>query len=329
MKAFFTILLLAAIAGGGYYYWFVYRDNSVSDLLGSDNSQIVTGETPAKSASTPGRPGSSTQSSSRQRSEKSSSTSPRSGPQARAAKSQASKSEAPKSEIDLLVEKRYPMPIILPLDQITKKWTAVPPNAYPDQITTTEAIPFNLVVNGQTIGSSNAQPGTPLKPVRLQGDQLTIASLANPTMRNQIHVDKTDFKQRIQKRYDDFIVFKKNQIATMRSKAKAALLKQPDRLASLMNTGPGDPSNDPRFAPVKASISRGEAHPASLSEATSFKWNGRERIGGEIPGSYDTVSVHFEVATIFGRFPTDYKCLLQAGQVVGWIDPITEETITK
>jgi hypothetical protein len=169
-----------------------------------------------------------------------------------------------------------------------------------------------------------------MQPLRLVGDQLTVASLANSTMRSQIHVDKTNFKQSIEKRYNEFVTRKTNQIASVRAKAKKALLAQPDRVASLQNTGgPGDPSDDPRFGVVKSSINRGEAHPASLDEAKSFKWNGSERVGGDMRGTYDTVSVHFEVATIFGKFPTDYKCLLRGGKVVGWIDPITEEKITK
>ena len=136
-------------------------------------------------------------------------------------------------------------------------------------------------------------------------------------------------EQSIEKRYNDFVTYKTNQISEMRAKAKKALLAQPERLASLRDTGPGDPSNDPRFNPVKASLNRGEAADVSLAEATSYKWNGSERIGGQMRGTYDTVSVHFEVTTIFGKFATDYKCLLRGGQVVGWIDPITEEKITR
>jgi hypothetical protein len=37
--------------------------------------------------------------------------------------------------------------------------------------------------------------------------------------------------------------------------------------------------------------------------------------------------VHFEVSTIFGRFPVDYKALLKGGRVHAWIDPVTEDRI--
>lgn len=325
MKAFLVILFLAAI-GGGAYYWFVLKDQTPGDLLAPDRSAAASG-TDSNGNNTPG--GTNPKQKSPPRKVTGPKTASKSGVPAKMSKPPLKKPEAPKSEIDLFVEKKYPMPIIHPLATITKNWSAVPPRAYPPQITATEAVPLDLIVNGQKIGASNVLPGKPLKPLLLQGDQLTVSNPANTTMRNVIHVDKTDFKQLIEMRYGEFIVFKKNQIETMRSKAKQALLAQPDRLASLRITGPGDPSEDPRFAPVKASINRGEAHPASLDEVVSFKWNGSERVGGQMRGTYDTVSVHFEVATIFGKFPTDYKCLLQAGQVKGWIDPITEEKITK
>lgn len=312
MKAFFTILLLAAIGGGGYYY-FIHQDNSIDDLLGSDSGSLTSTDSgkPKAEASTKPAPS-------------------KSPAKPKAAKpTPAKKAEPAKSEIDLFVEKKYPMPTILPLAEITKNWSAVPPNAYPAQVLASEAVPFTLMINGQAAGQSKVQPGTPLKPVRLVGDQLTVASLVNASMQSQVPVGKTNFKQTIEKRYNDFVTRKKNEVTAVRAKAKQALLAKPDRLAALKNRGKGNSGDDPRLAAVKASINRGEAHPASLDEAKSFMWNGSETISGEMRGTYDTVDVHFEVSTIFGKFPTDYKCLLRGGKVVGWIDPITEEKITK
>lgn len=237
---------------------------------------------------------------------------------------------SPRSEIDALVEKMYPMPQILSLDQITKNWTAVPANAYPQQIVSKVPVPFSLRdTNGSVIGSSNVAPGTPLRPLQISSGQLMVASLADPNMRSQVPIDQTNFKEDITSRYNQFVTRKKQEIDQQRNRARQALLADPSKLAMFKSTGPAGAKDDPRFLPVKASIQRGEAHPASLEEATSFRWNGSERVGGQMRGSYDTVSVHFEVSTIFGKFPTDYKCLLQGGKVVGWIDPITEEKITK
>lgn len=234
-----------------------------------------------------------------------------------------------KSEVDEFLEERYPMPNILPLAVITDNWNAVPERAFPPEVTASEAIAFDLVVNGQTIGSSNVAPGTPLKPVRLAGGQLTVGNAANPGMSKTIAVDKTDFKARIQQRYDEFVSMKMNQVETARAKAKQAIEADPALLAKLTGEPEDAPSspNDPKFGPVKASIQSGDVASVKPEEATGFTWNGSEEIGGEFEGTYETVTVRFEVDTIFGTFPTVYKCLMQGGRVVGWIDPVTEDRI--
>lgn len=235
----------------------------------------------------------------------------------------------PKTELEQFLEKRYPMPEILALETIVDGWRNVPPNAYPKAVTSTETIAFDLVVNGQKIGSSNLSPGTELKPVRLVGNQLTITSLANPEMNKVLPVEKTDFKQRITARYKQFVEFKKTEIEKKRAGAKASLEKNPDRLAVLLGKAPPkvDSSGDPRIGPVKASLRNGEAASVTLEEAQSFTYNGTETIKGEFEGTYETVTVNFEVSTIFGIFPTEYKALLKGGKVHAWIDPITDDRI--
>ena len=223
------------------------------------------------------------------------------------------------------------MPEILPLLTIVDQWRRVPFNAYPPEVTATETIPFQLVINGQAVGSSNVAPGTPLKPMRLEGDLLTVASLANPSMNTQIPVAKTDFKQRIEARYNEFVGAKTKEVEAKRIRARQIVAADPSKLAALTGkaatAAPVGDSGDPRFAPVKSSLTSGEAAGVTLEEATSFIWNGSERFGGEFAGSYDTVTVHFSVATIFGRFPVEYKALLRGGKVHVWIDPVTEDRL--
>ncbi|MEX2580974.1 MAG: hypothetical protein WD342_18090 [Verrucomicrobiales bacterium] len=237
--------------------------------------------------------------------------------------------EVEKSEVDLFLEERYPMPDILPLMVIVDNWNAVPARAYPEEVTAKETVAFDLEVNGEKIGSSNVPPGTPLKPVRLVGDQLTVASLANPAMNRSIQVDKTDFKDRITQRYEEFVTMRQNEVATARAKAKQAIEANPNLMAKLAggDATPAVSADDPKFGPVKASLRNGEVASVTLEEATDFTWNGTEQIGGDYEGTYETVTVRFEVDTIFGTFPTVYKCLIEGGRVVAWIDPVTEDRV--
>ncbi|MDP4938109.1 MAG: hypothetical protein NWR21_02230 [Verrucomicrobiales bacterium] len=238
---------------------------------------------------------------------------------------------SPKSELEQLLEDRYPMPQILPLLTIVDQWRNVPPNAFPAEVAAKETIAFDLVINGQVAGSSKVAPGTPLKPVRLAGDQIVVASLANPTMSTQLPIEKTDFRERIEARYNQFVAAKKAEVQAKRDRARKLVEADPARLALLTGKAAApaasDSKDDPRFTPVKESLRRGEAASVTMEEATAFRWNGSEKVGGEYEGSYDTVTVNFEVETIFGRFPTEYKALLKGGRVFAWIDPITEDRI--
>jgi hypothetical protein len=321
MKGFFaTLLVVCGLAAAAWFFYDPYLRPLVERFTGAapmtdDNPVIAESTTspqnkpvepkPAKVAST--KPADTTPTTT---------AAPKPAPQ-------------PLSELDAALELKYPMPEILPLLTIVDQWRNVPANAYPPEVTATETIPFQLVINGQAVGSSNVAPGTPLKPMRLTGDQLTVASLANPAMNTQIAVAKTDFKQRIEARYNQFVEAKTKEVEAKRARARQIVSADPSKLAALTGKGaapaaPAGDSGDPRFAPVKASLTAGEAASVTLEEATSFVWNGSEKVGGEFAGSYDTVTVHFSVATIFGRFPVEYKALLRGGKVHAWIDPVTE-----
>lgn len=329
MKGFYTTLLvICGLLGAAAWYFYdpylkpYFGKGSGSAL--SDTSRVIKeGGGPAPVA--PGAP-------SRPSAKPAPAPVPNPGTPAKAAPAAPAKApEAAKSPLDLALEKKYPMPEIAPLLSIVEQWRNVPPNAYPTEVVAAETVPFQLVVNGQVIGSSNVAPGTPLKPVRLSGDQLTVASLANPAMSTVVPVDKTDFKQRIEARYNQFVETKTKEVEAKRARARQVVASDPSKMAAVTGEGgapppPGD-AGDPRFGPVKASLTAGEAASVTLEEARSFHWNGTERIGGEYAGSYETVTVHFEVATIFGRFPVDYKALLRGGRVHAWIDPVTEDRI--
>jgi len=234
----------------------------------------------------------------------------------------------PKSKIDQFLEERYPMPDIPTLEEIVGNWRAVPQRAYPDSVVSSESIAYDLVVDGQKIGSSTVAPGTPLKPLRLEGEVLVVSGPVQPV---RVSVDKTDFKQRIQKRYDDFVDATEKRVSEQRTRAKRVLEENPDRLAALLDPPkqdrPAVATGDPRFGPVKQSLANGGVDSARLEEAQSFHWNGTETVGGVHGGTYETVTVKFAIETIFGVFPVDYKCLLRGGRVVAWIDPITEEEV--
>ncbi|MEM6279021.1 MAG: hypothetical protein AAF733_06055 [Verrucomicrobiota bacterium] len=320
MKGFFSTLVVVCLILGG--LWFAY-DPYIKPLLEGesgmvDSSEVIEEETaPLSTDPAPEKKG----------------TTP--APQVSSSKPNASapkekEKAAPKSELDLLIEEKYPMPKIIPLMEIVDNWRNVPARAFPTEVIAKESVAFQLIVDGQAIGSSNVAPGTPLKPQSLSGDQLLLANAANPGMSTTIAVDKTDFKERITQRYDAYVERVSGEILAKRARVKEVIEADPSKMAALTGEAPAAAqvdASDPRMNPVKTSLQSGEVASVKLEEATSFTWNGSETIGGKFAGTYETVTVRFEVATIFGTFPVNYKCLLQRGRVVAWIDPITEDPV--
>ncbi len=229
------------------------------------------------------------------------------------------------SEIDRILQQKYPLPNILPLMQITDNWNRVPTNAFPTEVALKTRVAFSI----PGVGASVAVPGTLVQPARLDNPTLTIVSLGNRAMRTTVNVDETDFKDRVQARYNDFVVSSTQKVQAQREKARAILKDQSaEEVAQVADGGVGQVgnANDPRFAPVKASLEANDLRSVRPEEATAFRWTGEKKIrGSKHKGTYDTVTVNFDVETIFGMFPTEWMALLENGKVIGWVDPITHE----
>jgi len=325
MKKFIILLLIigAGVAGWHYYdpYLKPYIGSFVERVKGTDEKGE--GESEAKSS------GDEKKIAQKSNEDSASSDMTRTKtPEKKVASADSEKAkEPPLSETDALIAKRYPMPNIKPLIEIVDNWNRVPLKAYPKKVTIRQEVAFQLVVDGQAVGASVAEPGTLVAPLKLDGEILKVASLANGSMKSQLPVDQTDFKNQIQKRYDDFVVKIRNQVSSNRAKAKKKLEDHPELVMKFSSVEQGwDNQNDPRFEAVKASLAKGDVKAVQLNEAKQFRWNGSESINGDkYRGTYDTVSVKFEVNTIFGVFPNEFKCLLKGGRVEGWIDPLTME----
>ncbi|MEM1444384.1 MAG: hypothetical protein AAGF67_18710 [Verrucomicrobiota bacterium] len=318
MKGFFSTLVVICLLLGG--AWFAY-DPYIKPLLEgdsgmTDSSEVISGEdAKAPETETPGPVASS---------------SPAKTSPDKTVASAPEKASKPKTELELLIEEKYPLPKIIPLTEIVDGWRNVPQRAFPSEVFASESIAFQLVVDGQVIGSSSVAPGTPLKPQSLSGDQLLLANAANPGMTTTVPVGKTDFKQRITKRYDDYVERVTSEILAKRERVKAVIEADPSKMAALTGESPAAAkvdASDPKMAPVKASLQAGDVASVTLDEAVSFTWNGTETVGGKFAGTYETATVRFEVSTIFGTFPVNFKCLMQRGRVVAWIDPITEDPV--
>ncbi|MEO0413737.1 MAG: hypothetical protein AAF226_02155 [Verrucomicrobiota bacterium] len=343
MKAFLTILIVLGVVGGGVYFFMVKpemdKKAAKGDFLAAELAyDEVSGSAPKssgyKTSTAPEKPKYTAPT------KKPEVAKPAEKPAMAEAKPAAAEKPAAPAEpkpqtsddkISDFVAKRYPMPEMLSLEQMTENWTKIPANAYTESVAATVPVDFDLVIDGNKVGSTSVPPGGALRPLAVKAGQIQVANLANATMKKVLQLDQTNFKQLVEEKYNKGVAYYKNRTMQAREKAKAALMADPELLASVTGEGGQEvatgPQDDPRFAPVKLSLKNGEASSVSLEEATKFRWNGMRKIKGDMAGMYDAVTVNFEVKTIFGKFPAEYMALLKGGKVVAWIDPITHEKI--
>ena len=135
-----------------------------------------------------------------------------------------------KTEVDLLLEKKFPLPHYKSLEVLVKNWQEVPQKAFPKQV----QVHVSLNYQGKAGGESKMMESEHLaKPLALKSGQLTVVSLDDPQLKATVSLDDTDFKDRVRALYEQK---KEEGIAKVlakrelnRSKAEAYLQKQKSR----------------------------------------------------------------------------------------------------
>ncbi|MEM7145789.1 MAG: hypothetical protein AAF591_11690 [Verrucomicrobiota bacterium] len=231
------------------------------------------------------------------------------------------------SEIDQMVEELYPAPDIKPLLALVGNWEAIPARVFPREVTI--RVPVRLaLVSAPGVGGSEMGAGEVLVAVSSSGRELEVAPTPDATVRGRVSVDETDFKERLEGVYDDFVEKRMKEVMAQRE-AERARIEESRREAKgsgqawVPGTGYTDGSGS-EFSAMKLSISRGEAGDRSLEEAKGWRWIGPDWVKGK---QYESGMVRFETETIFGVFRNELKALHENGRVVRWVYPATNEPL--
>ncbi len=233
----------------------------------------------------------------------------------------ADTAEKARAELETKIADLYPLPDIRPLEEIVDNWNNVPERAYPKSVTIDQSLDFHLYHQGQVIGGRKIPAGAHVVPVGLKESILIVAPDVQTSMRAEIPVDETNFKQLIQLRYDDFFRKQTRRVEEQRARELARVLKQQAHEAALADYNDG---SDPRFDPMKESLRKGEAGTFEFENATQWRWLGSESIDGV---EYDVGLAVFETESAFGVARTEIKALIRDGNVDKWIDPASGEEI--
>lgn len=246
-------------------------------------------------------------------------------PEPRAEKPEPARAEPSGAKRDAELEARiaelYPLPDIPPLETIVGNWNEVPERAFPKGVTVNELIEFNLFHEGRAIGGRKVPAGAHVVPLELRGTTLVVAPDVASTMRAEIGVDETNFKELIRLRYDSFVEQRTADVMAMRAAEFERVRKTEAYEAELAAYNDG---SDPRFDPMKESLRNAEAGTFELENTTEWRWLGRETIEGV---EYEVGVAVFETESAFGVARTEIKALLRGGRVEKWINPTTNEPI--
>ncbi len=226
--------------------------------------------------------------------------------------------DAPKtpsvSKLDKELEAMYPAPEIQPLLEIVGNWKAVPLKAYPPFVNIRVPVEFDIRRGTTVIGKGKLPVGASMIPLRLIGDSLTLTNSRNSGVSVKLPVGDTNFKEKIQAKYDAFV---EKQSADAVAKRKAEKERRLGAVAAEKAVSEYNDGKDTRFDIVKASIRRGEAGVYQIESAGEWRWSGKEKIDGD---EYEVAFVRMVSESAFGVTKKELKALIQGGKVVSWID---------
>lgn len=224
---------------------------------------------------------------------------------------------SPEEALRLEIEEMFPMPEVQPLLEIVGNWQSVPQRAFPSFVTIRKPVDFDIRQGGQIVGAGRLPAGSSMIPIRLQGDNLHLSSSRITDMSVSLKVSETDFREKIEARYQAFVDQQKREVEARRQAELKRRLAVQGHEVAMMEYNNGE---DSRFDPVKASIRRGEAGFFKVESAARWRWGEEETHDGE---TFQIAFVVMVEENVFGVTERELKALLRDGSVYTWIDMTT------
>jgi hypothetical protein len=236
----------------------------------------------------------------------------------------------PPSERELvrsLVERRYPMPELPPFKAIVGDWSQLPTGIYPARVVVSVPVDLTEETSAGLVARAHVAAGGAVRPIALEGDRLSVQSLARAQLTASIPVADTDFKKAIEARYHEALGRARLRVAAQREadsewlNERVHVVRRLERKQQLW-----DDLDDSRFVALRESVSAGRAGAVRIHDLDRVFYRGPEtHYEAGFEGQLDTVLVTFQVNDAgFGKLPYYSKCLMRRSSVVGWLNPVPE-----
>lgn len=227
----------------------------------------------------------------------------------------------PMADVDGIVAGMHPLPAIRPLMEIVGNWKSVPQNAFPKLVMLKAPVTFEVLRAGVVAARGVIPAGSSVTPLALESENLRITPTLTSNIVAFVPVDQTDFKEKIESRYDSFVKTANSSITARRAQERERIIRSRKLDIELTKYGGGD---DPRFDPMKASIRRGEAGFFQIETADRWRWAGKEAVEGV---EYDVGYVMMVTESAFGSSEREIKALIMNGKVLKWLDAATNSAL--
>lgn len=222
---------------------------------------------------------------------------------------------AKETDVERQVKEQYPDPKITPLMEIVGNWQNIPPKAIPKLVGIKVPVEFAIKEGGRTVATGKLPVGATMSVRKLENGILSLTTGSAVPVTAALSIDETDLKERIQARYDAYVAEKMADLEVQREAERKRITKAIANEESLAVYNDG---KDPRFAPFKESLRKGEAGATiELEAAAKWKWAGKETIDGV---EYDTAWVIIESETAFGINEKEIKGAMRNDKVEHWFD---------
>ena len=222
------------------------------------------------------------------------------------------------------IEKKYPLPKLRKIEEITKDWTSVPSRAFPRKVKSKLPIDFQVAA-----GKTTLPPGSDLTAFSFEGGMMTVGRSETDVIRTTVTLASTDFQETMTRLYNAYV--EKRTSDVMKARENARFRRD--------NPAPPPPPEDQqaKLAGAKPSTDQDGKVDIMLNsilakQVTEFKGSNIQSWGPiefEAEGNkgFWTCTIVVRMSTMFGEVDTDITAYMANNKVTKWIFEGSKEPV--
>lgn len=222
------------------------------------------------------------------------------------------------------IDRKYPMPVLRSIQDITKGWTSVPSRAFPRKVKSKVPIDFQVAAGKTTLPADSD-----LMAFSLEGGMMTVGRSVEDTIRVTVPLASTDFEETMTRLYTAYVDKRKGDVLKARENARylrdhpAPPPPPADQQVKLAGAKP-EMDGDGKFPLMTASILAKAVTEFKLGDVQSWGPLEFEMEGAK---GFWTCTVVVKMSTMFGQVDVDVTAFMSGGKVVKWIYAGSKEPV--